>query len=324
MFKKISFLITLIIFAFGFLMTGAVYAEEEISIAMIFPSTIDDMAWSQAMYDGVAKLEDEYNLKISYSENLYDAVQVGSALREYAPNYDIVIAHGAQYQNIVDDVARDFPNTTFAFGTSYNAMHDNVYAYDPNAEEGAYISGVIAAHLTETNIIGIIGPVEAGDAIKYNSGFLQGVKSVNPDIKVNIGYTGSFGDTIAAKQMAESHIDAGADILTGSAQQSVGAIRAAAEKGKLWFSTDIDQSIVAPQAVVASQVLKFEEVVRYMIEARKDGIYGGEHLPMTYANGFLAYEFNEELSHLIDAELEQLVNELIEDFKSGELEIEIE
>lgn len=329
MIKKLSVISFLFIFVAIFSLVGIASAQDEaVSIAMIFPSTIDDMAWSQSMYEGVMNLQEELGeeriSEISYSENLYDAVQVGSAMREYAPNYDIVIAHGAQYQNIVDDVARDFPDTTFAYGTSYNAMHDNVYAYDPHAEEGAYIAGIIAAHVTESGVVGVIGPVEAGDAIKYNTGFIQGVESVDPDIEIKVGYTGSFGDTVAAREMAETQISEGADVLTGSAQQTVGAIRAAAEEeGVYWLSTDIDQSSLAPDTVIASQSLDFKEVVRYMIEARADGVYGGEHLPLSFENGFLTYDFNEELAHLIDDELQALIDETMEKIKSGEITIEI-
>lgn len=329
MIKKLSVISFLFIFVAIFSLVGIASAQDEaVSIAMIFPSTIDDMAWSQSMYEGVMNLQEELGeeriSEISYSENLYDAVQVGSAMREYAPDFDIVIAHGAQYQNIVDDVARDFPDTTFAYGTSYNAMHDNVYAYDPHAEEGAYIAGIIAAHVTESGVVGVIGPVEAGDAIKYNTGFIQGVESVDPDIEIKVGYTGSFGDTVAAREMAETQISEGADVLTGSAQQTVGAIRAAAEEeGVYWLSTDIDQSSLAPDTVIASQSLDFKEVVRYMIEARADGVYGGEHLPLSFENGFLTYDFNEELAHLIDDELQALIDETMEKIKSGEITIEI-
>lgn len=328
MIKKLSVISFLFIFVAIFLVTGIVSAEDEaVSIAMIFPSTIDDMAWSQSMYEGVMSLQEELGetriSNVSYSENLYDAVQVGSAMREYAPNFDIVIAHGAQYQNIVDDVARDFPNTTFAYGTSYNAMHNNVYAYDPHAEEGAYLAGIIAAHVTETGVVGVIGPVQAGDAIKYNTGFMQGVESVDPDIEIRVGYTGSFGDTVAAREMAETQISEGADVLTGSAQQTVGSIRAAAEAGVYWLSTDIDQSSLAPDTVIASQSLNFKEVVRYMIDARADGVYGGEHLPLSFENGFLTYDFNENLAHLIDDDLHALIDETIEKIISGEITIEL-
>jgi basic membrane protein A len=322
--RKINFIILLTILTTMFLFTAAINAEEAIKIAMIFPSTIDDMAWSQAMYDGVLAVQEELGeekLEISYSENLYDSVQVGSAILEYAPNHDIVIAHGAQYQNIISDVAGDFPGTTFAYGTSYNAMYDNVFAYDPNAQEGAYLAGIIAANLTETGILGVVGPVEAGDAIKYNNGFIQGVESTGLDVEIKIGYTGSFGDTVAAREMAETQISEGADILTGSAQQTVGSIRAASENGAYWLSTDMDQSSLAEDTVIASQTLNFKEVVEYMIEARDRGVYGGEHISMSFANGYLEYEFNDNLRSLIDNELQKTIDDTLVKLKSGELEI---
>jgi basic membrane protein A len=103
--------------------------------------------------------------------------------------------------------------------------------------------------------------VEAGDAVKYNYGFQQGVVKTNPQAKVRISYTGSFNDIVGAGEMAKTHMTAGADILTGSSQQAVGAVRAVAEKpGKYWLSTDMDQSSIGPNAVLASQVYNWEKV----------------------------------------------------------------
>ncbi|KYH30802.1 basic membrane protein [Moorella mulderi DSM 14980] len=102
--------------------------------------------------------------------------------------------------------------------------------------------GILAAMMTKSGITGIVGPVESGDAIKYNYGFQQGVAAAKPEVKVRIAYTGSFNDIVGAGELAKVHMDAGADILTGSSQQAVGAIRAVAGRsGKYWLSTDMDQ-----------------------------------------------------------------------------------
>lgn len=309
--------------------SSLVLADDDlIRIAAIFPSEIDDLAWSQSMYQSLISIQEEWGkdrIHISVAEQLYDIVDAGTALREYAFNgYDIVIAHGAQYQSvIIDDIAPIFPDTTFAYGTGVQHA-PNVFAYEPRAHQGGYLLGMLAAHMTETGILGVVGPVEAGDAVRFNSGFRQGALAADPDIRVRIAYTGSFGDLVGAGDLASSHIDAGADILTGSAQQTVGAIRVVEEQdGVYWMSTDMDQSHIAPKSVMASQVYNFAAIVTQMLEYRAEGIVGGKHLDLSFPAGTLELRYNEDLIHLIPEEVLNIIEETKEAIISGELVIEL-
>jgi len=74
--------------------------------------------------------------------------------------------------------------------------------------------GVMAAMLTESNVIGVVGPIETGDAKLYVDGFVAGVLSVDPSIDVRVTYIGSFSDVALASEAAATHIAAGADVLT--------------------------------------------------------------------------------------------------------------
>ena len=304
-------------------------ADGTVEIALVIPSTIDDMAWSQAMYEGIKAVQQEMgeeNLKLDVSERLWNAVDAGSAIRQYAAQgFDIVIAHGAQYQSLLDEIAPEFPDVTFAYGTGYAADHDNIFAYDPHAQEGAYLLGIAAGMMTESGIIGIVGPVESGDAIKYNKGFVQGVESVNDEANVRIAYTGSFGDLVAAGEIAETHIGAGADILTGSAQQTVGAIRVVKEYDDVyWLSTDMDQSTLAPDSIPAAQVYNFSNVIRQMIESREEGVLGGKHIPLSIANGYLSLVWNDNLSGVITQEIKDKVESAKQEIIDGDIEIELQ
>src|SRR5690606_13885112 len=131
----------------------------------------------------------------------------------------------------------------------------------------------------------VVGPVPAGDAILYNNGFLQGVHACNPDAEVLVAYTGSFGDTALAAETARTQIAAGADVLTGSAQQVPGAIDAIQAAGGYWFSTDVDQKANWPDTVVASMVYDFTGVVQDIIDQRAAGVNGGIAYELTLGNG---------------------------------------
>ncbi len=299
---------------------------EKVKIALIIPSTIDDMAWSQVMYEGIKAVQEKYGedkIEVEVSERLWNAVDAGSAIRQYASQgFDIVIAHGAQYQSVLDEVAPDFPKTSFAYGTGFATNHPNIFAYDPQAQQGAYLLGIMAGLKTKTNIVGIVGPVKSGDAIKYNIGFEKGVKSVNPEAAVRIAYTGSFGDLVAAGEIARTHIKAGADVLSGTAQQCVGAIRVASEfEGILWLSSDMDQSSIAPQTVLASQGYKFDDVIEGIIKYRQEGIIGGKHLELTLENGYLEIVYNPKLATELTPEMNEVISGAKAKIISGEVKV---
>ncbi|MCP4405982.1 MAG: BMP family ABC transporter substrate-binding protein [bacterium] len=321
--------LALILFVTCFVGMSTVSAEEKVRLALVIPSTIDDMAWSQSMYLGIKAVQKklgEEAMEMAVSERLWNAVDAGAAIRDYAlQGYNIIIAHGAQYQSLLNEIAPEFPKTTFAYGTGFATEAPNIFAYDPHAQEGAYLLGIIAGLKTKSNIIGIVGPVEAGDAIKFNKGVVQGAKAVNPDADVRIAYTGGFGDLVAAAEIARTHIKAGADVLTGSAQQSVGAINVTKEfEGLFWLSTDMDQSSLSPNTVLAAQVYNFQNVVQSMIDSRAEGALGGKHLEMSFANGGLSLVYNDglaaELSDDIKAKVEEAKNGLVD----GSLKVSLE
>jgi basic membrane protein A len=265
--------------------------EEMFRVAIVMPSSITDLAWSQSIFDGLlelqAQLGGEDAMEIAYTEGMFDVTAAAQALRDYAEDgYNLVIAHGTQYGTSLFELAQDYPETAFAWGTASETA-ENVFAYEALAEQGGYVNGVMAAMLTENNTVGIVGPVAAGDALLYINGFIQGVEATNPDIEILLTYTGSFGDTAAAAEAAQTQIAASADVLTGSAQQVVGAIEAIEGAGGYWFGTQSDQSGEWPETVVASQVFNWTPSLGRMVELVVTGVYGGEAYALTFANGGL-------------------------------------
>jgi basic membrane protein A len=277
---------------------------EPIRIALVMPSTTTDLAWSQSLYDSVAELQEAYGedvIEIAFTENMFNVTDAAAAIRDYADDgFNLVIAHGAQYGTSLFELAPDFPDTSFAWGTTTNTGEDegvtNVFAYDPRAEQGGYVTGVLAAHLTESGVIGLVGPVDAGDAKLHVDGFVAGVRDTDPDLQVNVSFTGSFGDTALAAEAANTHIQAGADVLTGSAQQVVGAIGVAKEQGIPWMGIQADQSPLAPEVVVATVLYDWKPTLLQMITSHQAGEMGGIVIQLTLANGGQTMIYSDTLS----------------------------
>jgi basic membrane protein A len=294
---------------------------QPLRIAVIMPSAITDLSFSQSMWEAVKKIQAEMGgesaVEIAYSENMFKVPDAATAIRDYASQgYNIIIANGSQYGSSVEEIAPDFPETTFAWGTDVNTFGmPNVYAYTAAAQEGGYVNGVMAAMLTKSRKIGVTGPVEVGDAKTYIDGFVQGVTSVDPTITVSKTWTGSFSDVALMTEAAKTHIAAGADILTGSSQSVVGSIGAAKDAGDvLWFGTQWNQTSLAPELVVSSQVYDWTGMLREMIANYHSGKLGGIQYTLQLKNDGLKMEFNpsynlpDDVKAAADAAIEGIIN----------------
>ena len=295
-------------------------------IAVVMPSATTDVAFSQSMFSALKAVQTEMGgesaLEIAYSEGMFKVPDAAAAIRDYASKgYDIVIAHGSQYGASVQEIAKDFPKVSFAWGTDVNTFGmPNVFAYTAAAEEGGYVNGVLAAKLTKNKIIGVTGPVEVGDAKTYIDGFVQGVAATDPSVKINKTWTGSFSDVALMTEAAKTHIAAGADALTGSSQSVVGSIGAAKDKGSvLWFGTQADQASLASSLVVASQVYDWTGAVKDMIDKHKSGKLGGDTYVLKLSNGGLKIAYNS--GYNLPADARAAGDKAIADIKSGAVKV---
>jgi basic membrane protein A len=289
------------------------------------PSAKNDLAFSQSMYDALVRIQEEMGgpsaFDFVFSENMFVVDDAASAIRDYATQgYNLVIAHGSQYGSSLQEIAPDFPKTSFAWGTTVDTFgQPNIFAYEAASQEGGFVNGVLAATLSKSKIIGVVGPIETGDAKLYVDGFKAGVLATDPAAKVNVNYIGSFSDVALAAEAASTHISAGADVLTGSAQMVVGAIGKAEEAGALWFGTQSNQTSLAPKIVVASQVYHWEVVLKEIIDLVKAGTLGGKSFRADLLNGGEVIEFNPDFA--LAAEAKDLVDKTIAGIKDGSIKI---
>jgi basic membrane protein A len=199
--------------------------------------------------------------------------------------YDPVIAVGFNYDEVISDVAPDFPDTTFAQIDGSNAdgaKGDNVTGLLFAEEQGSFLAGVAAASKTETNHIGFVGGVQSPLIEKFQAGYVAGAKAVKPDITVDVQYLSpagdfsGFNDTSKGKLVAGGMYQAGADIVFHAAGGSgEGVFEAAVEAGKRAIGVDSDQwqkASAEQQAVIMTSMLKrVDNAVEAFITSYSDG-----------------------------------------------------
>jgi len=320
--------LTLILSACGGAAPAATQAPaKKFRVAVVMPSAKNDLAFSQSMYDALMRVQKEMGgpdkFEVVYSENMFVVDDAAAAIRDYATKgYDLVIAHGSQYGSSLQEIAPDFPKTSFAWGTTADTFgQPNIFAYQASSEEGGYVNGALASTLSKSGTLGVVGPIETGDAKLYIDGFKAGALATKPDAQVNVNYIGSFSDTALAAEAATTHLSAGADVLTGTAQMVVGAIGKAKEANALWFGTQSNQTSLAPTIVVASQVYHWEGILKEMIASIQKGTLGGKTFTANIANGGEVIEFNPD--YKLPADAQTLADKTIAGIKDGSIKVSL-
>ena len=289
---------------------------EPLRAAVVTPSAENDLAFSQSIVDALHRMEEDGLLsEVAVSPGLFIVEDAGEALRGYANDgYDLVIAHGSQYGGLLEEIAPDFPDTAFAWGTSTDTFGlPNISAYTTASDEGGYVMGLMAAELAGAAPVGIVGPIEVGDAKLYVDGFKDGVEAGGGT--ANSVYTQSFSDVALAKENALGFINEGHAVLTGTAQMTVGAIAAASENGIPWFGTQSNQTESAPDIVVANQVYKWDVVLDDLVRDIQEGTYGGSSYKIDFANGGLVIEYND--AYDLPADVRAIGDAAVANFVAG-------
>jgi basic membrane lipoprotein Med (substrate-binding protein (PBP1-ABC) superfamily) len=286
-----------------------------LKVALIEPSLRNDLAFSESMYAAVEALAGPMHLTVSVSDNLFNVTDAANAMRQYAAEgYNLIIAHGSQYGGIVEQLAPQFPKVSFAWGTAGVTYGlSNVFAYQANSQEGGYVEGYMAAMMSKSKVLGVIGPINVGDAHLYVVGFKAGALAEDPTATVHTSFTGSFSDDTLMEAAAKAYVSEKADVLTGSSQSVVGAIGVAKQDSVAWFGTQWDQSSLAPNEVVASQVYDWTGVLKQIITAIRGGVLGGATYTITLGNGGekIVYNSSYPLPPSIKAAANKVISEII-------------
>jgi basic membrane protein A and related proteins len=230
-----------------------------------------DLSFNDSAYTGAAAATDALGgdlQELSPNEDASNRAQLLTQLAEQG--FDPVIAVGFAYDEVIAEVAPQFPETTFAQVDGSNAdgaKGENVTGLVFAEEEGSFLAGVAAALKTETDHIGFVGGVVSPLIEKFEAGYVAGAQAVNPDIIIDRQYISpagdfsGFSDPARGQIVAQGMYDAGADIVYHAAGGSgTGVFQAAADSGNRAIGVDSDQYLTvsdpALQAVIMTSMLK--------------------------------------------------------------------
>jgi basic membrane protein A len=246
-----------------------------IKVALLLSGPANDGGWNAVALQGLKDAEKSYGIETAYTEHV-SVADSEAAFTEYAAQgFDLVIGHGFQYGDPAVRVGKKFPKTKFV-AIEGNASSENAASYRIACEEAGYLMGILAASVSKSGIIGMVGGVEQPSIVKVVEAYKRGAKSYRSDIKVLESYISTFTDVAKGKEAAMAMADQGADVLSHIANQAgTGVIIAAEGRGLMATGDSWDQSGIAPKTVVCSTIYNVPTLVVNVVKQVKEGTFQG-------------------------------------------------
>jgi basic membrane protein A len=220
---------------------GGKDAKDTFSIAMVTDEGgVDDKSFNQSAWEGIQEYGKANDLEkgkggYNYLQSASDADYATNLNTLVRNDFDLIYGVGYKLQGAIDEIAGQQKNANFVIVDSV-VEQPNVVSLTFKEHEGSYLAGVVAGLTTKTNKIGFVGGIESDLITKFEVGFIEGVKAVNPDATVDVQYAGSFTAADKGKAIASSMYGAGTDII----------YHAAGGSGNGVFSEAIDLKVENP------------------------------------------------------------------------------
>jgi basic membrane lipoprotein Med (substrate-binding protein (PBP1-ABC) superfamily) len=287
-------------------------------VALLTPGSVSDSGWSALAYDGLETIHTKMGAEVN--NQVATGTQIKDSFRSYAQKgYNLVFGHGYEYNDPAIDVAKDFPKTVFVT-SSGGKTAPNVGAFRFYLEQSFYLAGMMAAEMSKTGTLAMIGGDDVPSIRSTFKGFEAGAKAAKPGIKVIQIFTGNGDDVAKAKNATLNAIGQGADFVIHQANAAAqGVFDACKEKNVYAFGANLNQNDNPSGAVIASAVIVAGPAFLDVAQQVKDGKFVGGIILKGMDTGSIDFIFNPALKDKVPAGVVADVEKAEADIKSGKL-----
>jgi basic membrane lipoprotein Med (substrate-binding protein (PBP1-ABC) superfamily) len=297
---------------------------ETLKVVGAFATQIEE-PWDGVIHTALEAEADAGRIEYSFIDDIGYAGDMERVLRETAETEqpDIIFGDAFGNEEAARAVAADYPDIAFVFGSGGGPVEPNFSVFDNWIHEPAYLAGMLAGGITESNVLGVVGGFPVPEVNRIVNAFIAGAQEVNDQVEVKVTFLNSWFDPAAAKEAALAQVDADADVLFA---ERFGVIEAAQENGLASIGNMSDQESLAPESVVTSVTWNMEPTVKYVIDQVLAGSYTAQDLKdfsMVAKGGAALAEINTEAAGGVPEDLVAMVEEREAEITAGTFRVDI-
>ena len=298
--------------------------DGDITVFGAYATQIEE-PWDGVIHSALQAEADAGRITYTFTDDIGYAGDMERVLRETAEQDapDIIFGDAFGNEEAARAVAADYPEIAFVFGSGGGPAEPNFSVFDNWIHEPAYLAGMIAGGVTESNVLGVVGGYPVPEVNRIVNAFIAGAQETNEDVDVKVTFLNSWFDPAAAKEAALAQVGAGADVLFA---ERFGVIEAAQENDLVAIGNMSDQQELAPEHVATSVTWNMAPTVGYVIDQVIAGSYTAQDLKdfsMVGKGGAALAPINTDVVGGIPDDLAALVTEREDQIKAGTFRVDI-
>jgi len=299
---------------------------------------IDDKSFNQTAWKGVEDAMAQLGVEGKYLESQQQTDYEKNMNAFLEEGCDLIIPVGFLLADATAAAAEANPDRKFSIVDVDWLDFPNVQLQAFQTDEAAFLAGYLAAAITQTGKIGTFGGIQIPTVTIFMDGLSMGVAHYNEvhgtsvevlgwDPAAQTGlFTGNFESLEDGRNLGESLMDEGADILMPVAGPvGLGTAAAAQERGGVYLiGVDNDWAIVNSDyaAITLTSVMKYMDVTTLnSIKSVIDGTFTGGLVMGDLANGGVGLADFHELSGMVSSDLKAEVDALTTQIIAGDIQV---
>ena len=294
--------------------------EPELKVGFIFLGSINDGGFTQSMYEGAVASKEHFDGKMDfiYRENVSDDTQEvkSTALNMIDEGCNVIAACSFGYGDAMNELSEEYKDVTFLHFSGTMKNDTNFDNWFGSMEEARYLTGMAAASVTESNVLGYVAAHPYTEVQIGINAFTLGAQAVNPDVEVKVVYINTWGDAELEKTGAEQLLDAGADVICYHADSTASQL-AAAERGAYTIGWNYPKNDAGDKYLTAAY-WRPEVYFNYALQNIMDGKFKPESYYGTMADGIVAID---KLSDAIPEDVRTQIEDTQKKMEAGEFSV---
>ena len=310
---------------------GADDNADALNVTILVPSQFGDKSINDAAHDGGILLE-ERDMNVKYTE--CHETDYKQQTMTAAGESDVVVCVGWEFWEI-SDVATQFPavkfiwiDNTVEYPEDYPNLLNVVYAQN----EPSYLAGYMAAAISQTGTVGVLGGNDDDTTNDFITGFTQGAEECNGRTNVLVRFAdGNYNDPELGKALSLEMNDERADVIFQVAGATgEGVFQAAQERGFYAIGVDKDQRIEYPEYcdVILCSVMKNigQTIYRLVKDYRdNDAFDGGTTYVADMESGLVAIGYGDSRAvQLVNKDLRDEISEIGQQIIENDIKVNSE
>ena len=318
---------------------------DPLKVIYLVNGSLGDKGFYDSAASGIAMIEDQLGAETKIVEMGRDETTYESNFLDVSEqDWSLITCGTFSVKELAEDIALQFPEKNYlAFDVSIDfekVTTGNMLGLGYYSNQGAFLAGALAAKMllesgdaridASQKTLGFIGSMDTTGINDFLVGYLEGIKYVDPEIKVLTSYVGSFEDVTKCMEMTTQLYNQGAQIVYAPASQSIlGAATAASNANKYLIACDqdlysqlVESDPAMAEIILTSSLKNVGESIFTAVKALQDGTMEmGQNYTLGLDSGAVGLAKNDNYTAIVPEEIQSLIDEIEGKIISGELEV---